>query len=114
MFFLFLFLASPFSEIGCFKTPKSGLKDILANHNKDFDPAKVKTYIYECGELAFQKGYSHFAVGDKGSCLSSGRAEKEYYEKGGSSPNNCKSGIGSKSSIDVYTFGESYVKTKYH
>ncbi|KAL9963364.1 hypothetical protein ACROYT_G026874 [Oculina patagonica] len=93
-----------FTEIGCFGTPKSGLKDVLAEHKKDFDPAKAKTYIYECGELAFQKGYRHFALGVNGNCLSSERAEKEYYAKSGTSPEKCKSGIGSKSSIEVYTF----------
>ena len=95
-----------FADIACFKTPKSGLKEVLASHNNNFDPSKAKKYIYECGELAFEKGYSHFAVGDQGSCLSGGRAENEYYEKGGSDLTNCKNGIGSKSSIEVYTFGE--------
>ncbi|KAL9963373.1 hypothetical protein ACROYT_G026883 [Oculina patagonica] len=93
-----------FTEIGCFNPPKSGLKDVLAEHKKDFDPAKARTYIYECGELAFQKGYSHFALGVNGNCLSSERAGKEYYVKSGTSPEKCKNGIGSKSSIDVYTF----------
>lgn len=91
-------------EIGCFGFSKSILKDVLANHKNDFDPAKVKTYIKECGELAFQKGYSHFALGLNGNCLSSEHAEKEYFVKKGTKPQNCKDGIGSKSSIDVYTF----------
>ena len=99
-------LVPSFAEIGCFAAPKSGLKNVLAEHKKDFDPAKTETYINECGELAFEKGYSHFALGVNGNCLSSEGAEKEYFAKSGTSPNKCKNGIGSKSSIDVYTFGE--------
>lgn len=83
------------------------MKDVLAYHKNDFDPAKVKTYINDCGELAFQKGYSHFAIGVNGNCLSSEHAEREYFVRSGTNPKNCKDGIGSKSSIDVYTFGES-------
>ena len=83
------------------------MKDVLANHRNDFDPAKVEMYIKKCGELAFQKGYSHFALGLNGNCLSSKHAEKEYYVKKGTNPQTCKNGIGSKTSIDVYTFGES-------
>ena len=103
----FLVLVPSYIEIGCFGFSKSVLKDVLANHKNDFDPAKVKTYIKGCGELAFQKGYSHFALGLNGNCLSSEHAEKEYYVKKGTNPQNCKNGIGSKTSIDVYTFGES-------
>ena len=100
-------LVPSFTKIGCFAAPKSGLKDILAEHKKDFDPAKTETYINECGELAFDKNYTHFALGVNGNCLSSKHAEKEYYAKSGTSPNKCENGIGSKSSINVYTFGES-------
>ena len=103
---LIIFVASPFSEIGCFKTPKTGLKSILANHNQDFDPEKIKSYIYECGELAFDKGYSHFALGDRAICLSSGTAQNEYFQKGGTKASDSKDDIGSKSSVHVYTFGE--------
>lgn len=99
---------SSFIEIGCFKKPNSGLKKVLASHFKDFDPAKAKSkaYVKECSELAFQKGYKYFALGDKGSCLSSATANNEYHLKGGTSPKDCKDGIGSKSTVDVYTFGE--------
>ena len=83
------------------------MKDVLANHKNDFDPAKVNAYIKECAELAFEKGYSHFALGLTGNCLSSENAEKEYFVKKGTKPQNCKDGIGSKTAIDVYTFGES-------
>ena len=86
------------------------MKDVLAVHKKDFDPAKAETYVKECGELAFEKGYSHFALGVNGNCLSSERADKEYYTKSGTSPQKCKNGIGGKSTIDVYTFGESILK----
>ncbi|PFX24446.1 Neurogenic locus Notch protein [Stylophora pistillata] len=96
--------ASPFIAIGCFKTPKTGLKEILANHKKDFNPEKIKKYIYECGELVFDKGYSHFALGEHGTCLSSGTAQKEYFQKGGTKASDCKDDIGSKSTIHVYTF----------
>ena len=90
------------------------MKDVLANHKNDFDPSKVKTYIKECAELAFQKGYSHFALGLNGNCLSSEHAEKEYFVKKDTKPQNCKDGIGSKTSIDVYTFGESINTTVIH
>lgn len=103
----FLILVPSYIEIGCFGFSKSILKDVLANHKNDFDPSKVKTYIKECAELAFQKGYSHFALGLNGNCLSSEHAEKEYFVKKDTKPQNCKDGIGSKTSIDVYTFGES-------
>lgn len=107
LFCFFFILVPSYIEIGCFLFPKSGLRDVLANHKDDFDPAKVKKYVDECSELAFQKGYSHFALGLKGNCLSSEHAEKEYFVKKGTNPQNCKDGIGSKTSIDVYTFGES-------
>lgn len=102
---VFVILVPSFAEIGCFKAPKSGLKEVLTSP-KGFDSKKVKTYIYECAELAFDKGYSHFALGNQGNCLSSKTADKEYFEKGGTSPSSCKDGIGSKMAVDVYTFGE--------
>lgn len=104
----FWILVSSFIEIGCFKKPNSGLKEVLASHFKDFHPAKAKSkaYVKECSELASQKGYKYFALGDKGSCLSSATANNEYHLKGGTGPKDCKDGIGSKSTVDVYTFGE--------
>lgn len=109
-FVLFFFLVPSFNNIGCFKIPKTGFKEVLAYPNKDYDPANFNSYILECADLAFDKGYSHFALGDKGKCLSSSTAKNNYYAKGAAAAKDCKNGIGIKFSIQVYTFGEFKVK----
>lgn len=107
----FVFILVPsFNNIGCFKIPKTGFKEVLAYPNKDYEPANFNSYILECAELAFDKGYSHFALGDKGKCLSSSTAKKNYYAKGAAAAKDCKNGIGIKFSIQVYTFGEFKLK----
>lgn len=79
---------------------------MLGDFKKEVDWKATETTIKKCAELAFDKGYKLFTLGNYGLCLSGKGATQQYHEKGGVPSKKCKQGIGLKGSIFAYTFGK--------
>jgi len=62
--------------------------------------------VEKCGELAFDKGYKHFTLGNNGLCLSGEDISQRYYAGGSMGANKCKQGIGLSGAMYAYTFGK--------
>ncbi len=62
----------------------------------------------KCAELAFDKGYNLFSLGNYGLCLSGKDASQRYSEKGGTGADKCDHGIGRGGAMYVYTFGKEF------
>lgn len=62
----------------------------------------------KCAELAFEKEYKHFTLGNNGLCLSGGDVSQRYYAGGGMEAKKCKQGIGLSGAMYVYTFGKEF------
>lgn len=62
----------------------------------------------KCAELAFDKGYKHFTLGNKGLCLSGEDVSQRYYGGGAVDASKCKQGIGIKGAMYAYTFGKEF------
>lgn len=81
------------------------LKDYLGVFKDEVNQNKISEAIGKCAELAFDKSYRFFALGDNGRCRSGQNAKEEYFIKGSTSETNCPKGIGVYRRISVYTFG---------
>ena len=62
----------------------------------------------KCAELAFDKGFKLFTLGNNGLCYSGKDVNQRYYEKGGTSASKCKNGIGLGGAMVTYTFGKQF------
>ena len=58
----------------------------------------------KCAELAFDKGFKLFTLGNNGMCYSG----KDYYTNGGTAASKCKNGIGLGGAMAAYTFGKQF------
>lgn len=93
-----------FRHIACFKYSSSF--EVLDDFKKEVDWKAADVIIKKCAELAFDKGYKLFTLGNYGLCLSGKDASQHYYGKGGARADNCKQGIGLGGAMFVYTFGK--------
>ena len=94
-----------YRKIGCFVASNDALKDYLGVFKDEVQQNSMSSVIGKCAELAFDKNYTFFALGNKGVCRSGPNATKEYYLKGSTGDTSCPNGIGNSKYMAVYTFG---------
>ena len=103
------FIAFPvpsFRQIACFRYSKR--LTVLGDFRNDLDWKAADATVEKCAELAFEKEYKHFTLGNSGLCLSGEGISQWYYAGGGMEANKCKQGIGLNGAMYVYTFGKEF------
>ena len=96
--------APPEIEIGCFNG--NPLKEVLGDLTNEVDWEHTDVVERKCAQLAHDKGYKYFALGNNGICYSGAKAQTEYFSQGVASQLDCMNGIGRDNHIFVYTLGE--------
>ena len=66
--------------LGCYHDESNdrALPDYYANFRRQIDWTQLDETIYQCGQVAYNKGYYYFAVQDYGECYSGNNASATY------------------------------------
>lgn len=81
------------------------IQQVLGDFTKQINWDDTNEVVKKCAKLAHNKGYTLFALGSNGLCLSEANMKQKYHVSG-SEGAKCKDGIGMWNSMFVYSLGK--------
>ncbi|CAH3193754.1 unnamed protein product, partial [Porites evermanni] len=94
----------PEVQVACF-IGADNIKEVLGDFTKQINWDDTNEVVKKCAKLAHNKGYTLFALGSNGLCLSEANMKQKYHVSG-SEGAKCKDGIGMWNSMFVYSLGK--------
>lgn len=92
-------------QVACF-VGSDHFKEILGDFTNKINWNNTNEVAKKCAKLAYANGYTLFALGKNGLCLSGADMKQKYYTYG-TSEAKCRDGVGvSSNSMFVYSLGK--------
>ena len=101
---MFFHQAPPEIQVACF-IGADNLREVLGDFTNEIKWDNTNEVVNKCAKLAYTKGYTLFAMGKDGLCLSGADIQYKYYVSGTYGA-YCKEGIGMGDSMFVYSLGK--------